>query len=355
MQPRNKLNNAIFLKRVLHSNFRRPSFPYKLTFAVTYHCNLKCKTCLIWSKEPSEELGIDEIGCFFRKSNGFSWVDLTGGEIFLRPDLLEIVDLIVRNCRSLAILHFPTNGQLADKIVSVAEKIRRMKGAVPVITVSIDGPEDVHNRIRGSNDSWKKAVEAFCALKKSDFRHVYIGYTISQHNIGKIDEAYSAIKNIYRDLTFDDIHVNFFHTSQHYLNNTSSGFPSEDSIRAEYEGLQRKRRKGSLKGILEEQYFSLIPQYLSSKKMPIKCQALRTTLFMDPYGDIYPCSIYSKRIANIRDVGYDLKKLWNSKDMTADALNDILYQKCDGCWTPCEAYPSLLGSLPRCLKSAVKR
>jgi len=88
----------------------------------------------------------------------------------------------------------------------------------------------------------------------------------------------------------------------------------------------------------------MIPLYLSSKKMPVKCQALSASLFMNPYGDIYPCSIYDKKVANIRDFNYDLKKIWNVKNVIADIRNGILNNKCAGCWTPCEAYPAILGS-----------
>jgi len=341
----NELHKAVFLKRIIRSNFGRPSFPYKLTFAVTYRCNLKCKTCLIWSKEPKPELSFEEIERFFKKSNDFSWIDLTGGEIFLRKDLPDIIETILSNCRSLCILHFPTNGQLTKSVIKIAEKIHSAGRAVPIITVSIDGPENIHNQIRGADDAWKKAVETFEGLKKLGLGHVYIGYTISEYNIGRIDETFSAIKNIYHDLTYDDIHINFFHTSEHYLNNVSLDPANVRSITEEYRELGKRRGKKRIKNILEKQYVKMIPRYLSTKKMPVRCQALRSTLFLNPYGDIYPCSIYDRKIANIRDIDYDLKRLWNSKDKVTDTREDILHQRCNGCWTPCEAYPSLLGSL----------
>ncbi|MBL7071040.1 MAG: radical SAM protein [Candidatus Omnitrophica bacterium] len=339
------LPKALFLNRIIRSNFGRPSFPYKLTFAVTYRCNLRCKTCLIWSKEPKQELSLDEISEFFKRSNGFSWVDLTGGEIFLREDLPEIIDIILSNCRSLCILHFPTNGQLTEKALMAAEKIRNDSRAAPVVTVSIDGPEGIHNRIRGSENAWKKAVDTFIELKKSGLRHVYIGYTISEFNIGKIDETFLEIKNLYPLLNYNDIHANLFHTSQHYLNNSSIDAPKNDLVLEEYGYLQKKRRNKKLKYILEKRYFAMAPRYLATKKMPVKCQALGSSFFLDPYGDIYPCSIFDRKISNIRDIGYDLKKIWNNGEKLADTRNDILNKNCDGCWTPCEAYPSLLGSL----------
>ncbi len=345
MWPESGLHKAVLMKRILRSNFGRPGFPYKLTFAVTYRCNLRCKTCLIWSKEPKPEMDIGEIERFFKKSNDFSWIDLTGGEIFLREDLDGIIDAVLSNCRSLCILHFPTNGQLKDKVLRTAEKIRSAKRVVPIITVSIDGPEDIHNEIRGAAGAWRKAVETFAGLKKMGIGHVYIGYTISRHNTGQIEKTFSAIKDIYTALSLDDLHVNFFHSSRHYFNNTSLNDECTHSIAAEYGRLEKKRGKKRVKDILEKKYMEKIPRYLETGGMPVRCQALRSTLFLDPYGDIYACSIYDRKVANIRGIDYDLKKLWNSAGEIDDIREEIRDKRCGGCWTPCEAYPSLLGSL----------
>ena len=96
----------LLLKKIFLSNFLRLRFPYKLTFTLTYKCNLECKTCFIWKKKHQEELTLNEIDRFFKKSNSFSWIDLTGGEIFLREDLLDILEIIFKHCRNLCILHF---------------------------------------------------------------------------------------------------------------------------------------------------------------------------------------------------------------------------------------------------------
>lgn len=341
----NEIQKIKFVNRIFLSNLRLNPFPYKLTFAITYRCNLKCKTCLIWSKEGREELNLKEIEVFFKKSNSFSWVDLTGGEIFMRPDLPDIIDAVLGNCRSLSVLHFPTNGLLTEKIITAADKIHKRNRVVLVITVSIDGPEKIHNKIRGSEDSWNAAVNTFVGLKGLGIRHAYIGYTISRHNMGEAAKLYLEIKKIYPKLKYDDIHINFFHASPHYLNNAGLEPPSEHEIIKEIREIQLKKRKKLIKTMLEEKYFRMAPQYLRFKKMPVRCQALGASVFIDPCGDIYPCSIYARKIANIRDINYDIGKLWNSSGMTAGVRKEIVNNKCGGCWTPCEAYPAILGSI----------
>ena len=111
LQRTDKMNPYLNLSRnILRSNFGRLPFPYKLTFAITYRCNYRCRICNIWKRDPAEELTLDEFERFFKKSNGFNWIDFTGGEVWLRKDFTGIIEAAIRNCRNLLMLHFPTYG-----------------------------------------------------------------------------------------------------------------------------------------------------------------------------------------------------------------------------------------------------
>jgi radical SAM protein with 4Fe4S-binding SPASM domain len=97
---------------------------------------------------------------------------------------------------------------------------------------------------------------------------------------------------------------------------------------------------------LEKQYMKRVGKYLETKKTPIRCQALRSSCFLDPTGNVYPCTLYDRLIGNIRDWDYDLLALWNSA--AAQLLQKEIWDfNCPQCWTPCEAYQSILGSLFR--------
>ena len=100
-----------------------PRAPLKLNFCLTYWCQYRCKTCNIWQRKPTDELTTDEVIAFIRENPDITWADLTGGEIFLRPDIDEILDAVVTGWRRLALLHFPTNGFLTDRIVASVERI----------------------------------------------------------------------------------------------------------------------------------------------------------------------------------------------------------------------------------------
>jgi len=76
----------------------------------------------------------------------------------------------------------------------------------------------------------------------------------------------------------------------------------------------------------------------------LPCKALSVSCFIDPYGTIYPCTIFNKKLGNLRQANYNLKKIWNSKK-SAEVRKLIKENKCPGCWTPCEAYQTILGNL----------
>jgi len=109
---------AALAGRALEANVRRPTHPYKLTFCLTFWCNYRCETCNIWHMKPRDELKLDEIREFFHRSKRFVWVDLTGGEVWLRKDFVDICEALTTECKNLLLLHFPTNGYLTDKIVA---------------------------------------------------------------------------------------------------------------------------------------------------------------------------------------------------------------------------------------------
>lgn len=339
--------DIILISKIIKSNFVRLKFPYKLTFALTYNCNLTCKTCFIWLKKGRRELSTQDIENFFKKSNKFSWISLTGGEIFARSDLLDIVKLILYNCRFLGILHFPTNGQFPDKASYLVKQIRKYNKQITiVVTVSIDGPKDVNDEIRGNKGAWLKSLETFIRLRQLGLRFVYFGYTISKYNQGKLADTLSAIKEFHPGVNYRDMHINIFQRSEHYFNNLDSkNLIIDNSVMRDLRQYLQQN-SGGINGLLERQFVTLIPKYAATMQIPVRCQALSSSCFIDPYGDVYPCTIFNERLTNISDINNDLYGLWNGTD-AIDIRKKILNNKCAGCWTACEAYPALLGTLIR--------
>jgi radical SAM protein with 4Fe4S-binding SPASM domain len=102
--------------------------------------------------------------------------------------------------------------------------------------------------------------------------------------------------------------------------------------------------------VLEREYLKRVRKYLETGKTPMRCHAMRSSCFIDSWGNVFPCTIYDKKIGSLRDVDYDLEKIWNS-DEAARVQQEIWEYKCPQCWTPCEAYQSIMGNFLRPVKS----
>jgi len=336
--------------RALEANFRRLDFPFKLTFCITFWCNYRCQTCNIWQMKPRDELRLDEIQRFFRQSPRFLWVDLTGGEVSLRKDFVDICEAVITSCPHLLLLHFPTNGYLTDKIVAAAREIRRMKAEKLIVTVSTDGDEAMNDDIRGIEGGWRRQIETFRRLREVPGVQVVLGMTLSAKNVDHFPQAFAAAKREIPDLGYEDFHVNVVHESTHYLGNAEIGLRARvaaaDLARATDAYASLRGRAHSPVSFLERAYLKRVRRYLETGETPMRCHALRSSCFIDSWGNVFPCTIYDKKIGSLREVDYDLARLWNAPEAAA-LQGEIWESKCPNCWTPCEAYQSILGNLVR--------
>lgn len=339
-----------FASAILGANVRSPALPYKVTFVATYHCNFRCEMCNIWQKKSADEMTPAEVALFFERSSQFQWVHLTGGELFMRRDLDEVVAAIQRNCRSLFLLNFPTTGWFGDKTVSLVERTLARGVGRLMVTISIDGPKALHDEMRGLRGSWDRAIETLRRLRgirRSNFQTV-VGMTLVAKNAARVDETITTIREVIPDFNRSDLHLNVGHESGHYFGNV--GYPVEqhhaDILRAVEE--HRRANGSALHPVkfLEDRYQALISKYYETHKSPLPCTALSSSCFVDAHWNLYPCSIWGEKVGNLRENGFDLRALWDS-DRRRQLRQDVVEERCPHCWTPCDAYPTILGNLAR--------
>lgn len=335
---------AALAHKIAISNVTRVGFPYKLTYAITYQCNSRCKTCGIWQRTPENEMSFEEIRTFFQTSNQFNWIHFTGGEIFLRSDVLDIVDVVMSACRNIVLLNFPTNGLLTDRIVRTVERIAALKPPKLFITVSLDGDEKLNDEIRGIKGGWQRQVETFKQLHQIPGVQAALGMTLSTYNIGTFEQTFQAVKQFCPWLAYDEFHVNIFHTSYYYGNeNIDVSAEQQEQL---IDDINRYRKARRLKvhpiSFLEAEYLRRIERYVRTKRTPIRCHALRSSCFMDPSGNVYPCGMYNQIIGNVRESQYDLRRIWQGAE-AQKLQHEIWEYQCPQCWTPCEAYQSIFG------------
>lgn len=338
--------------QVARSNFCELSLPYRMTYAVTSRCQASCNMCGIWRRPSGNELTIAEIDSLFSRANHFSWINLTGGEIFQRPDIRDVLHAIIRQSRNLYLLNFPTNGFLTEEIIPAVDSILKQT-SLPrlIISVSLDGPRELHDRIRNLPGSWDRALETFRQLRERRSRRfsVYLGHTLQAANLGSFDKTLEACRAEVGDITEDDFHINIAHVSKHYYGNEH--FESTPDPLMASEQLEKFYKRRSYKpfnavAFVERRYQHLAQLYLKEGAVPLACQAAAASCYIDPEGNVYPCTGFDISMGSLRENNMDIFRIWRSEERR-NVRRSVCAGDCPRCWTPCEAYQTILANLTK--------
>lgn len=340
--------------RLTETWFHRPDTPTRVVMDLTRRCNLRCEMCHTWAVTPAHELSADEVRSILGQMPRLTWLDLTGGEVFLRRDALDLIDAVLDAAPALRVLHFPTNGWFTARAVEACRRVReRRPDLALIVTVSVDGPREVHDKVRGRKGSFDRAIETLRALRAIDGVGVYAGTTVTPSTAGSIDALGAALKELVPGFSPSDWHWNWLQVSSHFFDNAAlASLPAVRSDRLVGEHLRRRGAPRSLVDLMELVFLVNLEAYLSGEPSGVPCQSLRSACFISPEGDLYPCHVYDRPLGNLRE--RTVRELW-SDPATLAARRDIDRLACGGCFTPCEAYPALAGAPAQTLYQTARR
>ncbi len=175
------------------------SFDFFVQWHLTERCNLACTHCYQEGKQI-KEMALPDIKRAVRQISDTitQWseayriafspsANITGGEPFLRKDLPKILEELTRHDFHVSVL---TNGTLIDRGRA------RMLASIPVrgVQVSLEGPEAIHEQIRGSG-SFSSAMRGVELLLDSGIV-VTLNVTLSEINADYFKEIVSVATNI---------------------------------------------------------------------------------------------------------------------------------------------------------------
>ena len=172
------------------------------TMELTDRCNLKCQHCYGAFGENTDckiipyEWIKNNIPEFNRLH--MNKIAITGGEVTTHPDFLKIVELLLFEGFEFCIL---TNGYNYKVIEELLERTKNYKYT---IKVSLDGPEETHNKIRGVSNAYENTMKSLKAISAYPNITLFISTTVMKDNIELMKTFHEEIDKLFPNAIHTD-------------------------------------------------------------------------------------------------------------------------------------------------------
>lgn len=291
------------VQKILAAKLYKRYCPLTVSWAITRRCRQKCTYCGV--VVPKKELSTAEVFTIIDKLSHFGTerISLTGGEALLREDLGDIIDY----ARSRDIVcAVNTNGDLLKQVLPKLSNVER-------ITMSFDGPDEVHKKLRRGNSHHLDVIK-LCRTARIP---IVLTTVLSKLNLDAIDYILDTAQQHNIKVLFQPAQLNLL--GQDKPNPIALEKPQ---LQNQIEKLINKKLQGnrsiynSLSGL---RHLSHWPDVKS-----IPCWAAKLHCRIDSDGYIYPCG-HTTPFYQERPIFY--------KDLTDyHQLYDGLPVGCRHCW-----------------------
>jgi MoaA/NifB/PqqE/SkfB family radical SAM enzyme len=274
--------------------------------------------CFYTAREQREELSLEEIRALARSMPPQWYLMLTGGEPFIRADLPDIAAAFYD--RGAINIHISTNATLYDRTIRGTEEIAGYaRDARVLVVVSVDGPREVHDRIRarpGVFERTMRTARALIALKRQHANlAVLANFTFTRYNQHCWRETIDFLKD---DLGVDTVNIGLVRGR---TKEADAGACDLQLYRAAHRYLAaRQNRRDYFPPLMaraaewkQRHQVDLIHRIaVGDPPTDYGCLAGRVFGVITETGDVYPCEMLDRPFGNLRAVGMDYMRLWRN-------------------------------------------
>lgn len=298
--------------------------------AVTYRCDGRCIMCGIWKGDRGEELPAD---AYARLPSSLRYVNLSGGEPFLREDLPEIVSRVREACPR-ADTVISTNGLRPGSIEVLMRDILERDPGIGV-AVSIDGVGPRHDEIRGVDRAYERATDTLQRLKSLGMKNLRVAFTVVGRNALELNKVYDLSREWGVEFT-----CAVAHQSSHYFRVRREQFVIQtDLLRDQLRQVARREIATLSPKCWARAYFLAgLYRFARGEERRLPCYAAEDFFFMAPAGDIHGCSVLASPMGNLGELAFD--EIWRSD--RADAARRAVQLCREHCWMICTARTAML-------------
>ncbi|MEW5706305.1 MAG: radical SAM protein [Actinomycetota bacterium] len=338
--------------------------PIQLTFFVTRRCNAKCPFCfyiqgqgesqehkqrkvkgqkqeqIVGQKRDvvngkQSEISLEEIKSLAPSFGRLLWLAFSGGEVFLREDIVDISRVFYKHNKPVVLL-YSTNGLTPELIRNRTEEIlKACPNSVVTVKLSLDGLYSDHDALRGVSGSFKKVMKSHQLLGEllDKYPNFELGIntvfcSANQDKIGEIFDFVKKLDNVrthtlsmvrgeLSDASLKDVDLNKYLEA---IKAIEADMKKQLTQRYRFLGARLK----SAQDILQRR---LIHKTMVEDRRMSPCYAGRLNLVLTEVGDVYPCEILSQKLGNVRDSDYDIKKILRSTQAKS-VIRNISESKC---------------------------
>lgn len=346
------LSKAVVYNVARQTGRLRPR-PLNLTFSVTYRCNARCKTCNVWKKRV-EDLTLDEYKALFDDlGTSLYWATFSGGEPFIRPDLIDIVTACYDRCRP-GIITIPTNGLLGTRILEgVARLSRHARDSKIIINFSLDGIGERHDDLRGVPGNYAKLLKVYRELKATAYPNVTVGIhtVVSKFNVREVPALREHVRKEFAPdsyitevaeerLELDTIGLDITPGADEYANVVEDLLADMDTTPgAGFSSVVQAFRR---------EYYQIAQRTLKEQRQVLPCYAGLASAQIAPNGDVWTCCTRAESMGNLRETNFNFMKVWTSR--RADDLRGSIRRGECFCPLANAAYSSMLCDPPSLMR-----
>lgn len=202
-----RVQHALHLIQGVLKPWRSTVLPQDVILYLTDRCNARCGHCFYracvdqkTSQDRLDFFALEKLAESLKRRESYRLhsLVLTGGEPFLRTDLVDISVMFWEHT-AVEMLFLPTNGFLTDRIIRDVGEICARIGSQVYVQVSLDGLEEMHDSIRSVEGAFTRAIQTAQLLKVLQVKHpnLYITFstTLSKFNVDQLEPLSEYVAN----------------------------------------------------------------------------------------------------------------------------------------------------------------
>ncbi len=287
------------------------SAPISVVWEITNNCNYKCPHCRSYQVYHKEDEDIENIIVQELIDSKVMFVNISGGEPLLNPRIFDIAKRLDNENIYLAL---STNGYFYSKY-----RKNIVNSGIKFVQVSLDGKRELHEKFRGVNGAYEKAIEAL-QMAKSDGLRTQMNVTITSSNINDLEWNYNIAKKMHVDKLFYRRVVPYGKAKiNKYI------LPEKNLYFNKIKKISKLDSK-DLKVSVDDPILNVLNNVESTES--IACGAGINNLGISSEGDVYPCIFLREKLGNLKKE--KLLDIWNNSNILIK-LRERKIEKCGEC------------------------